>query len=133
MPRYLLATAYLTGYLLNNLLNALAAQANRINHWRSNMKKLAITFIAATLSFGAMAGDPAAGKAKSMTCAGCHGMNGISNNGMWPNLAGQKEAYLASQLKMFRDGKRNNAMMTAMAKGLSDTDIANLSAYYANL
>jgi cytochrome c553 len=34
---------------------------------------------------------------------------------------------------MFRDGKRNNAMMTAMAKGLSDTDIANLSAYYANL
>jgi len=24
-------------------------------------------------------------------------------------------------------------MMTAMAKGLSDTDIANLSAYYANL
>jgi cytochrome c553 len=133
VPRYLLATAYLTGYLLNNLLNALAAQANRINHWRSNMKKLAITFIAATLSFGAMAGDPAAGKAKSMTCAGCHGMNGISNNGMWPNLAGQKEAYLASQLKMFRDGKRNNAMMTAMAKGLSDTDIANLSAYYANL
>ena len=97
------------------------------------MKKLAITIIAATLSFGAMAGDPAAGKAKSMTCAGCHGMNGISNNGMWPNLAGQKEAYLASQLKMFRDGKRNNAMMTAMAKGLSDADIANLSAYYANL
>jgi cytochrome c553 len=126
VPRYLLATAYLIGYLT-------VAQANRINHWRSNMKKLAITIIAATLSFGALAGDPAAGKAKSMTCAGCHGMNGISNNGMWPNLAGQKEAYLASQLKMFRDGKRNNAMMTAMAKGLSDTDISNLSAYYANL
>jgi len=97
------------------------------------MKKLVITFIAATLSFGALAGDPAAGKAKSMTCAGCHGMNGISNNGMWPNLAGQKEAYLASQLRMFRDGKRNNAMMTAMAKGLSDAGISNLAAYYAGL
>jgi cytochrome c553 len=97
------------------------------------MKKLALTLVLATLSFGALAGDPVAGKAKSMTCAGCHGMNGISNNGMWPNLAGQKEPYLVSQLKQFRDGQRNNAMMTAMAKGLSDTDIANLAAYYASL
>jgi len=97
------------------------------------MKKLVITFIAATLSFGAMAGDPAAGKAKSMTCAGCHGINGISNNGMWPNLAGQKEPYLVSQLQQFRAGERKNAMMTAMAKGLSDADIANLSAYYSSL
>ena len=100
------------------------------------MKKIVIPFLAAALSaasFGALAGDPVAGKAKSMTCAGCHGQNGISSNGMWPNLAGQKEAYLASQLKMFRDGKRNNAMMTAMAKGLSDADIANLAAYYAGI
>jgi cytochrome c553 len=100
------------------------------------MKQLLIPIIAAVLSatsLGALAGDPVAGKAKSMTCAGCHGKNGISSNGMWPNLAGQKEAYLASQLKMFRDGQRNNAMMTAMAKGLSDADIANLSAYYAGL
>ena len=100
------------------------------------MKKLVIPFLAAALSaasFGALAGDPVAGKAKSMTCAGCHGKNGISSNSMWPNLAGQKEAYLASQLKMFRDGQRNNAMMTAMAKGLSDADIANLAAYYAGI
>jgi cytochrome c553 len=60
-------------------------------------------------------------------------MNGISNNGMWPNLAGQKAPYLVSQLKQFRDGQRNNAMMTAMAQGLSDTDIDNLAAYYASL
>ena len=97
------------------------------------MKKLAITMFAATLSLSALAGDPVAGKAKAMTCAGCHGAAGISNNGMWPNLAGQKEAYLASQLKMFRDGKRNNPMMSAMSKGLSDADIANLAAYYAGL
>ena len=100
------------------------------------MKKRVILFVAAVLSaasFGALAGDPVAGKAKSMTCAGCHGMNGISNNDMWPNLAGQKEVYLANQLKMFKDGQRNNAMMSAMAKGLSDADIANLAAYYASL
>ena len=97
------------------------------------MKKLAISGLAMTLSFAAIAGDPVAGKAKSMTCAGCHGMNGISNNGMWPNLAGQKAPYLVSQLKQFRDGQRNNAMMTAMAQGLSDADIDNLAAYYASL
>ena len=100
------------------------------------MKKLVIPFIAAVLSatsFGALAGDPVAGKAKSMSCAGCHGKNGISSNGMWPNLAGQKEAYLVGQMQMFKDGRRQNAMMSAMAKGLSDTDIANLAAYYASL
>ena len=68
-----------------------------------------------------------------MSCAGCHGKNGISNNPMWPNLAGQKEAYLVSQMQMFKDGRRQNAMMSAMAKNLSDKDIADLAAYYANL
>ena len=97
------------------------------------MKKLVITFITATLSVGALAGDPVAGKAKSMTCAGCHGINGIRNKGMWHKRAGKKAPYLVSQVKQFRDGKRDNAMMTAMAKGLSDADIANLAAYYSNL
>ena len=100
------------------------------------MNKLIASILAAALSvtaFGALAGDVAAGKARSMSCAGCHGANGISNSPMWPNLAGQKEAYLASQLQMFRDGRRANAMMSPMAKGLSDADIANLAAYYASL
>jgi cytochrome c553 len=52
---------------------------------------------------------------------------------MWPNLAGQKQAYLASALQMYRDGRRKNAMMSAMAKNLTDADIANLAAYYASL
>ncbi len=84
----------------------------------------------ASISF---AGDAAAGKAKSMTCAGCHGKSGISSNSMWPNLAGQKQAYLASALQMYRDGRRKNAMMSAMAKNLTDADIANLAAYYSSL
>lgn len=100
------------------------------------MKKvihLTAAIILSTLAGASFAGDAAAGKAKSMTCAGCHGTNGISNNPMWPNLAGQKQAYLASSLQMYRDGRRKNAMMSAMAKNLSDADIANLAAYYANL
>ena len=100
------------------------------------MNKFTASILATALSvsaFGALAGDIAAGKARSMSCAGCHGANGISNSPMWPNLAGQKEAYLASQLQMFKDGRRANAMMSPMAKGLSDADIANLAAYYASL
>lgn len=80
-----------------------------------------------------LAGDPAAGKAKSMTCAACHGANGISPQDIWPNLAGQKEGYLINQLKMFKDGRRVDPMMSAMSKGLSDEDIVNLAAFYSSL
>ena len=76
-------------------------------------------------------GDVAAGKAKSATCVACHGANGNSANPMWPKLAGQHEAYLAKQIKDFRDGKRKDPMMSAMAAPLSDADISNLAAYFA--
>ena len=77
--------------------------------------------------------DIAAGKAKSATCAACHGANGIANIPMYPNLAGQKAMYTAKQLKAFRDGSRKDPVMAGMAKNLSDADIANLSAYYESL
>lgn len=89
--------------------------------------------LALAASGAAMAGDAAAGKAKSATCAGCHGPAGVSNNPLWPNLAGQKEAYLVKQMKAFRDGTRADPMMAPMAKPLSDEDIANLAAYYSSL
>ena len=82
-------------------------------------------------SSSAMAGDAAAGKAKSAICASCHGANGHSVNPLWPNLAGQKEQYLAKQIKAFRDGTRKDPMMAPMVAALSDDDIANLAAYYA--
>ncbi len=78
-------------------------------------------------------GDVAAGKAKAATCAGCHGANGISNNPLWPNLAGQKAAYPEKQLKAFRSGERKDPMMAPMVGSLSDEDIANLAAYYSSL
>ncbi len=80
-----------------------------------------------------IAGDAAAGKAKSATCVACHGPNGISTNDLWPNLAGQKEGYLVAQLKAFRAGERNNPMMAPMAAPLSDADIADLAAYFSSL
>ena len=81
----------------------------------------------------AIAGDAAAGKAKAASCAGCHGAKGISATPMYPNLAGQKAAYTAKQLKAFKDGTRVEPTMKAMTAALSDADMANLGAYYESL
>ena len=100
------------------------------------MKTVFIASIASLLLVTAssgLAGDLAAGKSKAASCSGCHGANGISANPLWPNLAGQKEAYLVKQLKAFRDGARSDPMMTPMAKPLSGADIENLAAYFSSL
>ena len=100
------------------------------------MQKLPILVALVALgltSSPAFAADAAAGKAKSATCAACHGANGVSNNDIWPNLAGQKQGYLVKQMKAFRDGQRKDPMMAPMAAPLSDDDIANLAAYYSSL
>jgi len=99
--------------------------------------KILAVVTALTLAAGAnvayAAGDAAAGKRKAATCAGCHGAKGISATPMYPNLAGQKAAYTAKQLKAFKDGVRVEPTMKAMAGALSDADMANLGAYYESL
>jgi len=95
--------------------------------------KLIVSGALLTLSLSSGAADIAAGKTKAGMCAGCHGSAGISAMDMWPNLAGQKSAYLANQLKAFRDGSRSDPVMNAQAKALTDADIDNLSAYYNSL
>ena len=97
------------------------------------MKRTILLCFTLAVSAGAQAGDPAAGKAKAAMCAACHGATGISNNPLWPNLAGQKEQYLVKQMKAFRDGQRQDPSMSPMARGLSDADIENLAAFYAGL
>ena len=80
--------------------------------------------------------DVSKGKELSASCVACHGDNGISLNPVWPKLAGQNPKYLAAQLHEFKkgpDGNRNNAVMYGIAMTLSDSDINNLSDYYASL
>ena len=79
------------------------------------------------------AADIEAGKAKSAVCAACHGPAGVSVSPLWPNLAGQKEAYLAKQIRAFKSGERKDPSMAPMVAGLTDADIDNLAAYYASL
>jgi cytochrome c553 len=79
-----------------------------------------------------MSKSPRAGKAKAVACAGCHGANG---QGVAPNprLAGLKEDKLIKDLKDYKSGKRDNAVMKAITNSLSDQDIENLAAYFASL
>ena len=78
------------------------------------------------------AGSKQAGQAKSVPCVACHGVDGNSANPEWPTIAGQHEAYLVRSLKAFRDGGRQNALMTPMAAGLADEDIADLAAWFSS-
>ncbi|WP_159817153.1 c-type cytochrome [Colwellia sp. 20A7] len=98
------------------------------------MKKLILALSTTVLMASPVfAGDAAAGKGKSMMCAACHGAEGVSAIPIYPNLAGQKEAYLAKQLKAFKSGTRDDPTMKGMSAALSDEDIADLAAYYASL
>ncbi|MXW69041.1 MAG: cytochrome c [Acidimicrobiia bacterium] len=81
----------------------------------------------------AQEGDVDAGRDKAALCAACHGPNGISSNPLWPNLAGQHEAYLAKQIRDFRDGVREDISMQPFVAQLSEQDIADLAAFYASL
>lgn len=84
-------------------------------------------------STAALAADLDAGKEKAMSCAMCHGANGISQMPGAPNLAGQQALYVELQLKNFRSGKRSNEIMGVIAKPLTDTEISNLAAWYESI
>jgi cytochrome c553 len=90
-----------------------------------------VDIVSSTPAAAIYKGNVAAGKAKSMTCAACHGSDGNSAIAMYPNLAGQSANYLAKQLANFKSGERENAMMAGMAAALSDEDMHDLAAYFA--
>ena len=80
------------------------------------------------------AGDPAAGKALSLACSACHGLDGASGiDPTYPNLAGQSEKYLFRQMQLIRSNERPILLMTGQLTGKSDQDLQNLAAYYASL
>jgi cytochrome c553 len=101
------------------------------------MKKLTSTLIgvAALLSgFQVLANDAEAGHAKAdVACALCHGPNGLASLPNAPNLAGQQAIYLKEQLTAYRNGRRQNDVMSVIAKNLTDAEINQLSAWFSSL
>lgn len=82
----------------------------------------------------AQAADLQAGKKlAAATCASCHGPEGKTPAAPnYPILAGQYRDYLLRSLRAYKSGQRENAVMNGMVSGLSDRDLQNLAAWYAN-
>lgn len=105
------------------------------------MKKLCLVVCVALGFTGTVLaeGNADAGKAKSVTCAACHGPDGNAMIPMYPKIAGQHAGYIEKQLKEFKlamqtggaEG-RNNAVMNPMAGALSEQDMADLAAYFSS-
>jgi cytochrome c553 len=79
----------------------------------------------ATLPDGA---DPAQAPQQ---CVSCHGADGISLLLDAPNLAGETNIYIDTQLKAFKRGKREHEIMSAVAAELTDEEIRAIADWYA--
>lgn len=66
-------------------------------------------------------------------CASCHGANGRSDMAGTPVLAGQHSFYAITQLFLFREGRRSNEAMTAIAKPMKDDDLRGFSDFIGTL
>jgi cytochrome c553 len=130
-PKYLVAAlhAYKGGRRKNDVMNALVASLGDAD--LSNLS-LYYALQKPARSQTPSGGDPAAGKAASEACAGCHGEKGASTNAANPSLAGQDAQYLAAALRAYKDGSRVDETMKGLAATLDDTGIKNVAAYYAS-
>ena len=81
-------------------------------------------------------GNPQAATAKIEMCIGCHAIPGGYKTAFpevyrVPMIGGQSAKYIESALKAYRKGERKNPSMMGIAASLSDQDIADVAAYYA--
>lgn len=103
---------------------------------RTFSRSLVVFLSAGLLSLSAFAQankDPdfVKGQALAGVCAGCHGADGHSGVPTQPSLAGMGWQYTARQLKHFKTGQRDNAIMKGFAANLSDADMKALGVYFA--
>lgn len=68
-----------------------------------------------------------------VSCARCHGLNGISTTAGVPHIAAQRAPALYVQLRAYLQGKRPQSAMTGAVKFLSDDALIKVSAYYASV
>jgi len=101
------------------------------------MKPMARWYLVSVLALAAAwrvagAEEAATAQKPDATCVGCHGPAGSKpTTPDTPRLAGQASDYLVHALLQYRDGQRQNPIMGAMAKSLSDAQIHALAQYFA--
>ena len=77
-------------------------------------------------------GDAAAGEAKAEACVACHGQDGNAAAPVYPKLAGQPRRYLYKSMMDYKNEVRTDPVMAAEVAKLTEQDIADLAAWYAN-
>lgn len=70
-------------------------------------------------------------RALAANCAACHGTNGVSAGGAVAGLAGLNKEYFVSQMKLFREGKREATLMHQISKGYSEAEVAAMADFFA--
>ena len=101
---------------------------------------IALAFVVAAATFSSQAqevkGDAKAGEKKIAMCIGCHGIVGYQASFpevyKVPKISGQGAKYISTALTAYQKGERKHPTMRSIATSLSDQDIADISAYYAN-
>ena len=100
------------------------------------LSALVLLASASTLPASSLAaGDATAGKAKAATCMGCHGVPSYTNvypTYHVPKLGGQHAQYLVSALQAYKAGQRSHKTMQAQAQSLTDQDMEDIAAFFAN-
>jgi cytochrome c553 len=66
-------------------------------------------------------------------CTACHGVDGMAVIADAPNLAGETNIYIDTQLKAFRVGKRKHEVMSVVAAEMSDAEIRAAADWYAGV
>ncbi len=99
------------------------------------MKKVLSLWLAlAAFTPMAQAQDAAAGQTKAAMCIGCHGIIGYQASfpeiHRVPMISGQGAKYIVSSLNAYKKGDRKHPTMRGIAVSLSDTDMADLGAFY---
>lgn len=86
----------------------------------------------AAASASAAAVDPMTQRLQA--CTMCHGKQGRATpDGYFPRIAGKPAGYLANQLRNFRDGRRNNPLMSDLVQYLSDDYLQRIAQYFASI
>lgn len=72
-----------------------------------------------------------AGQERVLFCGYCHGEDGNSKRDYIPNLATQHPLYLFEQFEKFGDGRRDDYVMSSLAKSLSLQERIDIAVYYS--
>jgi len=107
-------------------------QIQVLNKMNKFQNAVAVTLLSFVPVAAIAAGNIAEGQNKSAVCHACHGADGKGTQPNYPSLGGQQQNYLSKAMRDFRDGARQDPVMSSLAASLSDADIEDISAWYAS-